>query len=107
LAASFYWPRCEAAPQHLRRLGVLAVVAVLLQGLLGGLRVVWDAQIVADVRLGTAFGILHGCLGQGFLVLTAALALLTSRWWIERAARIEARRNQARWCGGGFWRRPY
>lgn len=87
LAASFYWPCGEAAPKHLRWLGVLAVVAVVLQGLLGGLRVVWDAQIVADVRLGTAFGILHGCLGQGFLVLTAVLALLTSRWWIERATR--------------------
>mgnify|MGYP001564759001 CR=1 FL=1 len=87
LAASFYWPRGEAAPKHLRWLGVLAVVAVVLKGLLGGLRVVWDAQIVADVRLGTAFGILHGCLGQGFLVLTAVLALLTSRWWIERATR--------------------
>jgi heme a synthase len=84
LAASFFWPRDEAAAKHLRRLGVIAFVAVLLQGLLGGLRVVWDAQIVADVRLGTAFGILHGCLGQGFLVLTAVLALLTSRWWLER-----------------------
>lgn len=100
LVASFYWPRCEAAPKHLRQLGVLAVVAVLLQGLLGGLRVVWDAQIVADVRLGTAFGILHGCLGQGFLVLTAVLALLTSRWWIERAAR-----NQVEVEGGAAVRR--
>jgi len=84
VAASFFWPRCEAATKRLRWLGIVAFLAVLLQGLLGGLRVVLDAQIVADVRLGMAFGILHGCLGQGFLVLTAVLALLTSRWWLEQ-----------------------
>lgn len=79
--ASFYWPRCEAASKQLRGLGLWAFGAVILQGVLGGLRVVLDAQVVADVRLGTAFGIVHGCLGQGFLVLTAVIALLTSRWW--------------------------
>jgi len=46
--------------------------------------VVLDAQILADVRLGTAFGIVHGCLGQAFLVLLCVVALLTSRWWRER-----------------------
>jgi cytochrome c oxidase assembly protein subunit 15 len=54
---------------------------VQVQGLLGGLRVVLDAHVLADVRLGTAFGIFHGCLGQAFLVLTAVIAFLTSRWW--------------------------
>jgi len=47
------------------------------------LRVVLDAQIIADVRLGTAFGIVHGCLGQAFLVLLCVIALFTSRWWRE------------------------
>jgi cytochrome c oxidase assembly protein subunit 15 len=65
-------------------LGWVAFVLVQLQGLLGGLRVVLDAQIVADVRLGTAFGIVHGCLGQAFLVLLCVIALLASRWWRER-----------------------
>ena len=82
--ASFYWPRCEAASKQLRWLGIASFVVVLLQGLLGGLRVVLDSQVVADVRLGTAFGIFHGCLAQGFLVLLAVIALMTSRWWLER-----------------------
>jgi cytochrome c oxidase assembly protein subunit 15 len=57
LAASFFWPRCEAASRFLRWLGGIAMVTVLLQGLLGGLR----------------------------LVLVCAIALLTSRWWQNRA----------------------
>jgi heme a synthase len=65
-------------------LGWLAFVLVQLQGLLGGLRVVLDAQSVADVRLGTVFGIVHGCLGQAFLVLLGVIALFTSRWWCGR-----------------------
>ena len=52
-----------------------------------------DAQIVADVRLGTAFGIVHGCLGQAFLVLLCVIALFTSRWWNER-------KNAQRLAGG-------
>ncbi len=83
LIATFFWPRCEPASRTLRVLGGWATVVVLLQGLLGGLRVVWDSQLVADVRLGTAFGILHGCLAQGYLVMLAVIALMTSRWWME------------------------
>jgi heme a synthase len=51
------------------------------------LRVVLDAQVLADVRLGTAFGIFHGCLGQAFLVLTAVIAFMTSRWWQSQSDR--------------------
>ena len=72
------------ATKPLPTLGWVAFVLVQLQGLLGGLRVVLDARIVADVRLGTAFGIVHGCLGQAFLVLLCVIALFTSRWWRER-----------------------
>ncbi len=84
LIATLFWPRCEPASRQLRVVGGWATVVVLLQGLLGGLRVVLDSQLVADVRLGTVFGIVHGCLAQGFLVLLAAIALMTSRWWLER-----------------------
>lgn len=84
LIAIFFWPRCEPASRPLRVLGCWATVVVLLQGLLGGLRVVLDSHLVADVRLGTAFGILHGCLAQGYLVMLAVIALMTSRWWVEK-----------------------
>jgi cytochrome c oxidase assembly protein subunit 15 len=54
----------------LRRLGVVAVVGVCVQGALGGLRV---------VLLQGTLAILHGCLAQAFFGLLVAIALLTSR----------------------------
>lgn len=86
LLAGIVWAKNAPAFKPLPKLGWLAFVLVQLQGLLGGLRVVLDAQLVADVRLGTAFGILHGCLAQVFLALLAVIALQTSRWWQERRA---------------------
>lgn len=58
----------------LRWAGTAALLLVILQGIVGGLRVVW----VAD-RL----GILHAALAQGFLALVAILWLATSsRLWL-------------------------
>lgn len=73
-AASRLWPRCEPGPKWLRRLGVAAFVLVVLQGVLGGLRV---------VLLKDEIGILHATLAQLFFVVICALALFTSRWWQE------------------------
>jgi cytochrome c oxidase assembly protein subunit 15 len=72
LGAGFIWPRCEPASGWLRRLGLVAFVAVVLQGVLGGLRVVWFKD---------QLGIVHATLAQLFFVLTCAIALFTSRWW--------------------------
>lgn len=57
------------AGRTLRWLGLLALVAVIVQGVLGGLRVV----LLAD-----ALAIVHGALAQAFFALLAVLALLTS-----------------------------
>ncbi len=84
LVAGIVWVKNEAAARPLPKLGWWAFGLVQVQGLLGGLRVVLDAQVVADVRLGTAFGILHACLGQAFLALLVVIALVTGRWWLER-----------------------
>jgi len=84
LLGGVVWVKNAPASKPLPMLGWIAFVLVQLQGLLGGLRVVLDAQILADVRLGTTFGIVHGCLGQAFLVLLCVIALLASRWWRER-----------------------
>jgi len=56
----------------LRWLGVTAVIAVSVQGVLGGLRVV----LVED-----AIAIVHGALAQAFFGLTVCLAFCTSRAW--------------------------
>lgn len=53
-----------------RRLGVVAVVAVIAQGLLGGLRV---------VLLKDTLAIVHGCLAQAFFGLVTAIVFLSSR----------------------------
>lgn len=86
LLAGLAWVRNERASGALLKLAWTAFWLVQLQGLLGGLRVVLDAWRVGEVRLGTALGIFHGCLGQAFLVLLAVIALFTSRWWTERGA---------------------
>jgi cytochrome c oxidase assembly protein subunit 15 len=71
-AASFLWPRCSPSPKYLRNLGLAAFFAVVLQGVLGGLRVVW---------LKDQIGIFHATLAQLFFVLLCSIALFTSRWW--------------------------
>ena len=54
---------------RLRVLGLVMVVAVIAQGVLGGLRVVLLKETLA---------IVHGCLAQAFFGLAVAVALLTS-----------------------------
>ncbi len=58
-------------------LGVAALAAVILQGVLGGLRVVW---------LKDEIGIFHATLAQLFFVLICAVALFTSKWWNQASS---------------------
>jgi cytochrome c oxidase assembly protein subunit 15 len=62
--AAALWP----AGGRLRALGLVAVVVVVLQGILGGLRVV-----LVEFRLAAV----HGCLAQAYLALIVAIAVLT------------------------------
>lgn len=50
----------------------LAVLAVIIQGVLGGLRVTEHNAVL---------GLFHGCLAQAFFCLVATIALVTSRFW--------------------------
>lgn len=65
----------------IRRLGWIALAAVVAQGLLGGLTVIF--------LLPTPVSVAHACLAQAFFCLTVALALFTSRSWQVSAARLE------------------
>jgi cytochrome c oxidase assembly protein subunit 15 len=58
--------------QSLRNLGLIAVAGVILQGILGGLRV---------TMLKDEIGIFHACLAQAFLGLIVLIALVTTNWW--------------------------
>src|SRR5215468_883911 len=56
-----------------RGLGLLAVVMVCVQGLIGGLRVVLLRETLALV---------HGCIAQLFFALLVGLAVVTGRGWL-------------------------
>ncbi|WP_425397707.1 COX15/CtaA family protein [Aeoliella sp.] len=57
----------------IKTVGVVALVAVIAQGVLGGLRVVLDERLLAMV---------HGSAGPLFFVLTVAIVVWTSRTWL-------------------------
>jgi cytochrome c oxidase assembly protein subunit 15 len=69
-----------------RRLAVVAVVLVILQGVLGGLRVTGSFTLStaeADMAPSIALAVTHGVLGQVFLSLIAGLAVVTATAWAE------------------------
>jgi cytochrome c oxidase assembly protein subunit 15 len=66
-------------------LGVAAFLLVVAQGVLGGLRVTMHMD---------SLGIYHATIAQLFFVLTCAIALFTSRWWMELERRLPARREE-------------
>jgi heme a synthase len=68
------WIWLKDSRKWVRWLGVAAFLGVILQGVLGGLRVV-----LADAHL----GIFHAIIGQLFFILMCATALFTSRFWIQ------------------------
>jgi cytochrome c oxidase assembly protein subunit 15 len=62
--------------QWVRTLGIVGVFAVIVQGILGGLRV---------VLLDHPLAIFHACVAQAFFALLVSLAVVTSQFW-EHAA---------------------
>jgi cytochrome c oxidase assembly protein subunit 15 len=72
LLASLFWPRGPWAPLWVRRMGWLLLGLVLIQGALGGLRVV----LIKD-----QIGIAHAALAQLFFLLVCVLAWCTAPRW--------------------------
>ena len=68
------------ARQWMKWLGVIALVAVIAQGVMGGLRVTNLSRLLA---------IIHACFAQAFFALTVSLALFTSRSWLQKSTKIE------------------
>ncbi len=67
------WLFLVGAERRLKRLGLLALVAVVSQGVLGGLTVLLELPVTVSV--------LHALLAQGFFCIVISLALFTSRSW--------------------------
>jgi cytochrome c oxidase assembly protein subunit 15 len=72
-------------------LGTAAVFLVILQGLLGGLRVIYKMDEI---------GILHACLAQIYFISVLTIAVVTSHWWndlTKKAVKNFKEGNKARW----------
>jgi cytochrome c oxidase assembly protein subunit 15 len=63
--------------KSMKVLGVVAFLAVCVQGVLGGTRVTQTSTLLAAV---------HGCTGQAFFALMVALCVLTGRDWLDGPA---------------------
>lgn len=74
----------------LRRLAWFAVSLVLVQALVGGLRVLLDHLHVTmvDTSVGRLFAMLHACLAQLFVCVLMAITVACSRSWIKGGATI-------------------
>ncbi|MCG6963516.1 MAG: COX15/CtaA family protein, partial [Acidobacteria bacterium] len=80
-----------------KRLAGLAVIFVVVQGILGGLRVTGHftmSSLRAETRPDLALAVVHGISGQLFLALMVALAVVVSRSWKAAgpAARVPSSR---------------
>ncbi len=71
------WLARREPRRWVRRLGFFAVTAVVAQGVLGGVTVLF--------LLPTAVSVAHACLAQTFFCLTVAIAVATSRGFREQA----------------------
>lgn len=93
--------RVDARPR-VRGLALAALVLVIVQGILGGLRVTGRFTLSTspqDTSPSLTLAVVHGVLGQVFLGIMVALAVVTTRAWRERAwavARTGARREVTR-----------
>src|SRR5207247_1621 len=64
---------------RVRALGLTALLAVVLQGVLGGVTVLYKLPLAVSVA--------HACLAQAFFCLTVTLALVTGAGWTAARSR--------------------
>lgn len=97
--AVWLWRREERA--WLRHLGLWALGIVILQGVIGGQRVTLNAIQVPGfhMSLGEMLRIPHGILAQVYVCVLIAIAVASSRAWIERTRPVgPAVRKIGFWC---------
>ncbi|MEE9294295.1 MAG: COX15/CtaA family protein [Phycisphaerae bacterium] len=66
------WAQMREPRRQVRILAWIMLGAVIVQGVMGGIRVTANSITLA---------IVHGCLAQSFFCVTICMVLLTSRWW--------------------------
>ncbi|MDP1677719.1 MAG: COX15/CtaA family protein [Bacteroidota bacterium] len=75
------WLAIKEDRPWLKLLGYFALAMVIVQGILGGLTVLF--------LLPTAVSIAHGMLAQTFFCIVSSIALFTSRWWRSGEERFD------------------
>jgi cytochrome c oxidase assembly protein subunit 15 len=80
MVAMCIWLWRKEDRRWMKWLGTAAVLAVIFQGVLGGLTVIY--------LLPPAISVSHACLAQLYFSTTVAIALFTSREWMEGAPQI-------------------
>jgi cytochrome c oxidase assembly protein subunit 15 len=78
---SMIWLFRSDRRRWLKWLGAIALAAVILQGVLGGLTVI----LLLPWWISTA----HACLAQLFFSTTVAMAMFTSKWWLRGPAVLD------------------
>lgn len=68
------WTWFKDPRSWMKKTAVLALLLVIFQGLLGGLRVVW---------LSLDLAVVHACVAQLFFAILVSMALFTSRTWLQ------------------------
>ena len=96
VAVLFGWVllRRSSVPHAAFWLALGALIGVLAQAVLGGLRVILDPQGIAATTgtIATTFRVLHGCFAQVELCLVVALAAVLSPVWPQLAAQAGFRK---------------
>ena len=77
LVAALWW---RDDRRWIRQLGIVALLLVIFQGVLGGMRVLLDERTLA---------MLHGCTGPLFFALAVALVVFTSRTWRDSSSSFQ------------------
>jgi cytochrome c oxidase assembly protein subunit 15 len=88
IVALMIWLLKVETRRWVRRLGVAAFLAVVAQGVLGGITVLFKLPLLVSMG--------HACLAQAFFCMTVTLALATSREWTEAPV---PRRSDAQFPG--------
>src|SRR5471032_2867575 len=86
------WLGRTEARGWLRRLAWFAVGLVVVQGVVGGLRVLCDRMQIemVDTSLGRLFAMLHACVAQFFACTLLAIAAACSAGWIRQGRSVSA-----------------
>jgi cytochrome c oxidase assembly protein subunit 15 len=97
------WLHRTESRRWLRQLGWWALAIVIIQGVLGGTRVLLDEVPVQGftMSLGQMLRIPHGVLAQVYVCLLIAIAVACSRNWVSTPVPVGAAvRKLALWCCG-------